>query len=207
MGHLLIDASFLILGSLLVIPALSPAPIQVLTRWYPQRQITALHLGLRTRWFITGLFVVSLLLGKPIVLSLFGFAAFWAIKEQFSTMPTRRADRRTLFLIYMLIPIQMFFIANGWELLSVFFLPVFVLVVLPLLMWSVEKRNFYDALMLLQWSILTTIWVMSVAATLWIEPLKANPILAGGGLMIYLLGLTQLNIIIRRNIVLRKATS
>ena len=203
MGIFVIEASFLILGSLLVIPAFSPAPIQVLTRWYPQRQVTAIHLGLRTRWFITALFVVSLLLGKPIVYALFGFAAFWAIKEQFSTMPTRRADRRTLFLIYMLIPIQMFFMANGWEVLSVFFLPVFALLVLPLLMWSVEKKNFYDGLMLLQWNILATIWLMSVVATLWMEPLKLNPILAGGGLMIYLLGLTQINMMIRRNIVLR----
>ena len=190
-----------------MIPALSPAPIQVLTRWYPSRQITALHLGLRTRWFIVGLFVASLLFGTPMVYGLFGFAIFWAIKEQFTTMPTRQSDRRTLFLIYLLIPIQLFLIANGWEVLAVFFLPVFVLIILPLLMWSVEKTNFYDALMLMQWGILATAWVMSVVVTLWLEPLKANPIVAGGGLMIYLLGLTQLNFLIRRNVSLRKMTS
>ncbi len=190
-----------------MIPALSTAPIQILTRWYPSRQITALHLGLRTRWFITGLFVVSLLFGTPMVYGLFGFALFWAVKEQFTTMPTRRSDRRTLFLVYLLIPIQMFLIANGWEVPAVFFLPVFVLIILPLLMWSVEKNNFYDSLMLMQWGILATLWVMSVTVTLWLEPLKANPILAGGGLMIYLLGLMQLNNFIRKNVTLRTMTS
>lgn len=207
MGILLVEVSFVILGSLLMIPALSPAPIQVLTRWYPPRQITALHLGLRTRYFITGLFVLSLLFDTSMVYGLLGFAIFWSIKEQFTTMPTRQSDRRTLFLIYLLIPIQLFLIANGWEVASVFFLPVFVLIILPLLMWSVERTNFYDALMLMQWGILATAWVMSVVVTLWLEPLKSNPIVAGGGLMIYLLALAQINMLIRRNVTLRKMTS
>ncbi|MCA9928965.1 MAG: hypothetical protein KC419_10825, partial [Anaerolineales bacterium] len=92
----LFEAAYLILGSLLMIPGLSPARMRVITRWYPQRRVAAFHLGLRTRWFITGLYVLALFLGKPVVYSLFGFAAFWAIKEQFTTLPTRRSDRRTL---------------------------------------------------------------------------------------------------------------
>jgi phosphatidate cytidylyltransferase len=195
-----IEASLIIMGSLLIIPAVSLAPIRILTRWYPQRQVTRIHLGLRTRWFITGFFVLALILNTSLSYWFLGFATYLAIKEYFTTMPTRRVDRRLIFVIYMLIPLQLLFMANQFENLSMLFLPVFVLIGLPIFMRSSDKHNFYDALMLMQWGILATMWSLCVPLILWKDSLQTQPIIVGIMLMFFLIGLSQFNKLLRKNV-------
>ncbi|MCP5099457.1 MAG: hypothetical protein GY943_28210 [Chloroflexi bacterium] len=198
-----LEASLIIMGSLLIIPALSPAPIQVLTRWYPQRQVTRIHLGLRTRWFITGLFMLAIMINHAVSYWFLGFAVYLAIKEYFTTMPTRKIDRRLIFAIYLLIPLQLLLMANEFEKASILFLPLILLIALPILMRNSAKRGFYDALMLMQWGILVTMWGLCLPLIVWKDSLQSQPIVAGIVLLLYLLGLSQVNKLLRNHVFLK----
>ena len=68
-----------------------------------------LWLRMRSWWIMAGLFILAIAVDRALSIVFFALVSFLALKEYFSIIPTRRADRRVLFWAYAAIPVSAFF--------------------------------------------------------------------------------------------------
>lgn len=157
-------------------------------------EYTELGLRIRSWWLMISIFTAALLLSRTISLIFFGFISFLALKEYFSIIPTRRADRRVLFWAYLAIPLQYYWVAIGWYGMFIIFIPVFMFLFLPMRMVIIgETRAFLQAAGTLHWGLMTMVFSISHVAYLLVLPDTENMLALGAGLLLYLVFLTQFN--------------
>jgi len=119
----------------------------------------------------------------------FGLVSFLALKEYFSLIPTRRADRRVLFWAYLSIPFQYYWVYRGWYGMFIVFIPVWMVMVISARMVLIgETRDFLRAVGTIQWGMVMMVFSISHQAYL----LVLRPS-GGAPLVLYLVLLTQLN--------------
>jgi phosphatidate cytidylyltransferase len=167
-----------------------------LVRWRrPQRDFTELVQRIYTWWVIVVLFTLALVLSRTVSLVFFAFISFLALKEFLSLVPTRQADRRPLFWAYVAIPIQYLLVYDEWYGVFIMFIPVYGFLLVPLRMLLVgQTEGYIRSAGTIHWGMMLTVFSLSHAAFLLVLRSKDNPEqLAGPGLMVYLLLLTQLN--------------
>jgi phosphatidate cytidylyltransferase len=145
-------------------------------------------------WALVATTVGLLSLGHSFAFLLLAFVSFLALKEYLSMIPTRRADRRVLFWVYLAIPIQYAWAWDGWYGMFIIFIPVYVFLLLPVRMVLVgETHGFLRAVGTLHWGLMTTVFSLSHVAFL----LTLSPKIIGGPggaeLVIYLVVLSQLS--------------
>ena len=149
---------------------------------------------LRTWWVILIALTVSLASGKTASLIFFAFISFLALKEYVSIIPTRRADRRTLLLAYLAIPIQYYWIADGWYDVFTIFIPVYMLLLLSARLVTIGQTDgFLKSVGTLHFGMMVTIYALSHAAYFLVLPPSINPLGEGPGFILYLVFLTSLN--------------
>ena len=160
-----------------------------------KRDLSELRQRINTWWIMVIVFGLAIVLSRTFSLLFFGFVSFLAIKEYFSLIPTRRADRRVLFWAYLAIPLQYYWVYAEWYGMFIIFIPVYCFLLLPVRMLLVgETDGFLRAIGTLHWGLMTTVFSLSHAAFLLVLRHETpNGILAGPGLMLYLVMLTQLN--------------
>lgn len=180
--------------------ALAMASIAVrLLRWRkPQKDYTELALRIRTWWFLVGFFTLSLLLSRGATIIFFAFVSFLALKEFFSMIPTRRADRRVLFWAYLAIPVQYYWVHREWYGMFIVFIPVYMFLLLPMRMVVIgQTKGFLHAVGTIHWGLMMTVFSISHAAYLLVLRPAAvpdsSPTAPGPGLLLTLLLLTELN--------------
>jgi len=160
----------------------------------PDKDYTELRARVRTWWVIVTLFAVAIALKPIFAISLLGFMSFLAFKEYITLIPTRRADHRVLFWAYVTIPVQYYWVADGWYGMFIIFIPVYAFLLLPARMVLIgETEGFIRAAGTLHWGLMTTVFSLSHTAFLLALPAAGNPVAGGDGLLLYLLLLTQLN--------------
>lgn len=160
----------------------------------PGKDWSELAARVRTWWWIVGLFVIVLALGRKLSLAFFAFLSFLALKEYLSLIPTRRADRRVLFWVYLAIPIQYYWAHLQWYGMFIIWIPVYMFLFLPLRMMLIgETAGFLKAAGSLHWGLMTMVFSLSHAAFLLVLPARINPNGGGPALVFFLVVLTQLN--------------
>jgi phosphatidate cytidylyltransferase len=165
-----------------------------LGRARPQHDYTELHLRIKTWWLIIGVFFLAIAFHRDVSLCVFAAVSFLAFKEYLSMIPTRRADHRVLFLAYLTIPIQYYWIGIGWYGMFIIFIPVYAFLYLPMRMVLIgETQGFLRAASTLQWGLMTTVFSLSHMAYLLALPATGNPAGGGDALLFYLVFLTQIN--------------
>src|SRR6185369_2870277 len=174
--------------------------ISVLKRARPERDYTELVQRTKSWWLMAAIFTAALLVNRVAALVFLGIVSFLALKEYLSIIPTRRADRRVLFFLYLAIPIQFYWVSIGWYGMFIIFVPVYMLLFLPLPMLIIgETQGFLRAIGTLHWGLMVTVFSLSHAAYTLMLPAAPNAIgewrdhHTGAALMIYLVVLTQLN--------------
>jgi phosphatidate cytidylyltransferase len=168
--------------------------IAYFTRRYPHKNFSELRARLRSWWWMASIFILAMLIGKIISLFLFGFLSFLALKEYFSLIPTRRADRRVLLWAYLAIPVQYYWIGIAWYGIFIVFIPVYMFLLLPIRMILIgETSGFLKAAGTLHWGLMTTVFCLSHAAYLLSLPEEVNPAAGGAGLLLFLVFLTEFN--------------
>ncbi|WP_371018652.1 phosphatidate cytidylyltransferase [Pseudalkalibacillus sp. JSM 102089] len=155
----------------------------------PTKDFTGLSLKVKTWW---GMFVVFCLatLFNPIV-SLFSLMilSFFALKEYFSMMKTRKADRRIFLWSYVAIPLQFYWILIDWYGMFIVFIPVYVFLLLPLpRIIGKGTLGFLRSVSSTQWGLMLMVFGLSHLAYFQI----ASPIY-GANLVLFLVLLTQVN--------------
>jgi len=176
---------FLILASLIV---------AILSRTRPGKSSRELVLRIRSWWVIIVLFSIALLGGRRLGIGFLAFVSFLALKEFFSMIPTRRADRRVLLWAYLSIPIQSFFIYIEWYGMFITVVPIYMFLGLPMKMIQVgETRQFLKSLSTVHWGMMTCVFSLGHVAFLLVMPSEKGLDVSGPGLVLFLVALTQLN--------------
>jgi phosphatidate cytidylyltransferase len=153
-----------------------------------------LWLRMRSWWVMAGLFVLAIAVNRQLSIVFFALVSFLALKEYFSIIPTRRADRRVLFWAYLAIPVQYWWAHEAWFGMFIIFIPVYLFLFIPLKMVIVgETQGFLKAAGTLHWGLMTTVFSLSHAAFLLALPDSGNPAAGSAGLLLFLVFLTQFN--------------
>ncbi len=144
----------------------------------------------RAWWVMVGIFVIAIAIDRRLSIAFFALVSFLALKEYFSLIPTRRADRRVLFWAYLCIPLQYYWVAKGWYGMFIVFIPVWVMLLVSARMVLVgETKDFLRAVGTIQWGVMLMVFAISHIAYL----LSLAPAGDGAALVLFLVLLTQLN--------------
>lgn len=185
------------LGGIFGLLLLAQVIVTLLARARPEKDHTELRARMRTWWWMAGVFVIAIALSRQAALVLLAFVSFLALKEFFSLIPTRRADRRVIFWAYLAIPIQFYWVAMAWYGMFIVFIPVYMFLFLPLRMVLIGRtEGFLRSAAQLHWGLMLMVFSLSHAAFLLVLRFKGAPAElpgAGAGLLLYLVFLTQAN--------------
>lgn len=114
---------------------------------------------------------------------------FFALKEYFSMIKTRKADRRLFLWAYLSIPVQFYWIYIGWYGMFIVFIPIYVFLFLPLpRLINKGTVGFVRSVSSTQWGLMLMVFGLSHLAYYQF----ATPEY-GAGLVLFLVVLTQLN--------------
>lgn len=164
-------------------------------RWkHRGEQLLKFGSRLQTWWITAGVFILALLFYQRVLLFFVAFVCYMALKEFLSLTPTRRADRRVLFLAYLTIPLQFFLIWQRQYILFSVGVPAYIFIVLPLgMVMAGETKGFLQAYGTLVWGTMATVYSLGHLGYLLMLAPSTNPITGGAGLFLFIVLLTQLN--------------
>jgi phosphatidate cytidylyltransferase len=155
---------------------------------------TNLRRRVKTWWVMASMFTFATVVGKGLSLIFFAFMSFLALKEYFTIIPTRHSDRRVLFLAYLSIPVQYYWISRGWYGMFIIFIPTYMFLLFPLrLTLTGETKGFLRAAGTIHWGLMITVYCLSHAAYLLMLPASGNPKGGGAALLLFLVFLTEIN--------------
>jgi len=155
---------------------------------------TELVARIQSWWLMFFIFAVAMALSRNISLVFFAFVSFMALKEYFSLVPTRRADRRLLFWAYLTIPAQYALVGMEWYGMFIILVPVYAFLLLPMRMvLAGDTRHFLRAAGIIHWGLMAMVFSISHVAYLLVLPEAINPGAGGAGLVLFLVFLTQFN--------------
>jgi phosphatidate cytidylyltransferase len=182
------------IGGIFVLLALASLILLVLGLARPSLDLAELKARTLSWWGMAILFAVAILLSRTVSLVFFAVVSFLALKEYFSLIPTRRADRGVLLFAYLAIPIQFYWIGIGWYGMFIIFVPVYMFLFMPVPMLVIgETQGFLRAVGTIHWGLMSTVYTVSHAAYLLALPPAGNPVAHGEGLLLFLVLLTEGN--------------
>lgn len=182
------------MGIILVVLVTASVVAALLKKLRPDKNYRELIQRVRSWWVIVAMFLGVLLINKGVAVVFFAFVSYLALKEYFSLIPTRRAERRVLFLAYLAIPVQYWWIYTEWYGMFIIFIPVYMFLLMPTRMVLIgQTEGFLRAAGTLHWGLMTTVFSLSHMAFLLVLPQEGNPVTGGSGLVFYLVCLTELN--------------
>lgn len=177
------------MGGLLGILLLASAVTWWLIRKGPPAKYAELAARVKSWWVMVAIFVIAIAIDARLSIIFFGLVSFLALKEYFSLISTRRADRRVLFWAYLSIPFQYYWVYRGWYGMFIVFIPVWMVMIISARMVLIgETKDFLRAVGTIQWGLVMMVFSISHQAYLLV-------LLPGRGaaLVLYLVVLTQLN--------------
>lgn len=159
----------------------------------PQQDYTELRQRIQSWWIMISIIFIVLITSKNIAITFFAIVSFLVLKEFLSIVPTRNTDRRVIFLAYLSIPFQYYWVATGWYGMFTIFIPVYVFLLLPMRMVIIgETKGFIRSAGILHWATMLSVYCVSHIAYLLVLPVKNE---LGGyiGPVLFLLFVTQFN--------------
>ena len=161
----------------------------------PAKNYQDLVLRTKSWWVMIGVFSLAILSNETVAFFFLGFISFLALKEFFSMIPSRRADRRVLFWAYLAIPFQYYWAAEGWYGMFIIFIPVYAFLFIAFcLVLTQATEGFLKAAATIHWGLMTCVFSLSHMAYLIALPALSNDGSIGGiGLFLFLAFLSQFN--------------
>lgn len=183
------------MGGIVGLLVVSTVFVRLLGMLRPQSDFSEPRQRIKTWWTMAIVFLLALLLSRTVSIVFLGFVSFLALKEYFSLIPARRADRRVMFWAYLAIVAQYVWVAQEWYGMFIVFIPVYMFLLLPLRMVLIGKTDgFLRSAGVMHWGLMATVYSVSHAAFLLVLRLKdQQDVAVGPGLMLTLVFLTQFN--------------
>lgn len=165
----------------------------VLRLKHPERDYEELKKRINSWWWMIGILFICLSVSTTTAIILFAFISFLALKEFFSIVPLRLNDRRVVFLAYLAIPLQYYWVSISWYGMFIIFIPVYVFLLLSARMVLIgETKGFIQSAGIIHWATMLTVYCISHVAYLLVLPEK-NPQAGGFGLVLFILFMTALS--------------
>lgn len=181
-------------GAILCLLVVGSGATRVLTNRFPQRDYTELRLRVRTWWVIVPPVAAALVAGKAVSILLLAIVSALALKEYFAMVAHRGEDYRRLWFVYVAIPAQYWFAYRSSYVAFAANIPVFGLVMLPLLLGAMrEATGLLRAAACANLGLLLCVFSLSHIALLLELPDATNPVGGAIGWVVFLLLITQLN--------------
>jgi phosphatidate cytidylyltransferase len=182
---------YVLLGVLALI-AVAEVSSFALARAKPDEDSSELRARVRSWWLMAGVFMLAIIVSRAVSLVFLGFLSFLALKEYFSLIPTRRADRSVLLWAYLAVPLQYLWVWVDWYGMFIIFIPVYMFILIPVRMvLHGQTEGFLRAAGTIHWGLMTTVFTLSHMAYLLQLPEKGGA--AGASLVLFLVLVTQFN--------------
>jgi len=164
----------------------------------------AFHKRVRAWWLMVAILAFSFLIGYVVTVVLFGFLAFWALREFITMTPTRRSDHHTLFWVFFVItPAQYVLIGLGrhWYPVYSILIPLYGWLFIPArIAFSGDTKRFLERSAKIQAGLLICVYSLSYAPALLDLKLETSSAADGqvvwtgsqAGLLFYFILLVQL---------------
>lgn len=150
-------------------------------------------LRVKTWWGMFAFFCAATLFHPVFSLFVLMALCYFALKDYFSMIKTRKSDRRVFLWSYLAIPVQFYWIYTGWYGMFIVFIPVYVFLFLPLTrIIGKGTSGFLRSVSLTQWGLMLMVFGLSHLAYFQF----ATPEF-GSNLVLFLIILTQLNDVIQ----------
>ena len=112
-------------------------------------------------------FFGAIAVSDAVSLVFFAFLSYWAMKEYVTLLPTRPEDHRTLFLTFLSIPVQYYWVWIGWYGMFIIFIPVYMFLFLPIRQFlAKETRGFVASTAQIHWGLMAFVFCLSHMAYL-----------------------------------------
>ncbi len=161
----------------------------VVSRQHADKDYSAIGQRIKTWWGMFVIFCLATLFNPIVSLLSLMVLTFFALKEYFSMIRSRRTDRRLFLWAYLSIPVQFYWIYIEWYGMFIVFIPIYVFLFLPLpRLINKGTVGFLRNVSSTQWGLMLMVFGLSHLAYYQF----ATPEY-GAGLVLFLVVLTQLN--------------
>lgn len=185
--------SFYMMILVLTVLIVSSSIAYYLKRKNPDKDCAELCQRIKSWWVMIAILFAFLLSNQGLAIAFFGFLSFLMLKEFLSIVPIRAEDRKVVFLAYAAIPIQYLWVNMAWYGMFIIFVPIFVVLILPMRMVMIGKTSgFIRSAGILTWTTILSVFNISHIAYLLVLPEK-NLAAGNVGLVLFILCMTQFN--------------
>jgi phosphatidate cytidylyltransferase len=175
---------------------ISTVIIFLLPRLLPKSQVPVVELRSRLRswWVMVALSVIAVTINQNLSLVFLAGLSYISLKEFYTLVHLRLADRRAILLAYLAIPVQYWWVHGKWYIMFLIFVPVYLFLIIALrLVLAGETQRFMTSVGKLHWGLMAFVFGLSHLAYLLMADISV-PFEAGNtGLLIYLLFLAEFN--------------
>ncbi|WP_274364781.1 phosphatidate cytidylyltransferase [Paenibacillus thermotolerans] len=183
------SSSFITLILIFAALTVIQAAYLIVRKMQPDKDYSAIGYRIKTWWGMFVIFFLATLFNPVVSLLSLMVLTFFALKEYFSMIRTRKADRRLFLWAYLSIPVQFYWIYIGWYGMFIVFIPIYVFLFMPLpRLINKGTVGFVRSVSSTQWGLMLMVFGLSHLAYFQF----ATPEY-GGGLVLFLVVLTQLN--------------
>jgi phosphatidate cytidylyltransferase len=184
-----VNSSIYILGICFAALSVIHLVYLVLSRQQVDKDYSAIGQRIKTWWGMFVIFCLATLFNPIVSLLSLMVLTFFALKEYFSMIRSRRTDRRLFLWAYLSIPVQFYWIYIEWYGMFIVFIPIYVFLFLPLpRLINKGTVGFLRNVSSTQWGLMLMVFGLSHLAYFQF----ATPEY-GAGLVLFLVVLTQLN--------------
>ena len=165
-----------------------------LSEWLFKKEMANFKLRIKSFWLIVILFTVAFSWNKMFAFFFLALINFLALREFFSLIPTRQADKRVLIWAYMAIPAQFFFIYIGWIIMFYLLVPLYMFLLIPMRMVLIgDNDGFLKSCGTIHWGLMSTVYSLGYLAAYLVIPVEKNPTGGTVGMLLCILILTVFN--------------
>ncbi|MEZ4775078.1 MAG: phosphatidate cytidylyltransferase [Bacteroidia bacterium] len=160
----------------------------------PAANLTELKLRTRSWWVMAAIFTAATVIHPVVTFVSIAFLSFVVLRELFSLMNLRMADRKAVLFAYLAIPVQYFFAYMGWYISFLVFIPICMYVWIPLvLVVEGETKGIIQSMTQLTAILMLSVFCISHMAYLLSLPDLEGFSAGGRGLLLFLVFITEIN--------------
>jgi phosphatidate cytidylyltransferase len=169
--------------------------IALLSRRLSPQMMRELWLRMRSWWVMVALTILVVLTHYQwLTIACFALLSFVSLKEFYTLVHMRIADRRAILLTYLAILVQYWWVYIEWYEMFLIFIPVYMFMIIPFrLVVSGETTRYTTSVGKLHWGMMAFVYGLSYLAYLLVMDLR-TPFEAGNrGLLFYIIFLAEFN--------------
>jgi phosphatidate cytidylyltransferase len=149
---------------------------------------------LKSWWVMVGLFLLAISVHPTLTIILVAVLSYLALKEYFSLVHLRIADRRAMLLAYVAIIVQYHWVYKPWYEMFLIFIPVYMFLIISFrLVLAGETQRFVTSAGKIHWGLMAFVFGLSHLAMFLTLPDREGFAAGPQGLIFYVVFLAEFN--------------